>query len=56
VADGRIRDSKIIDLGHFTLAGGKEGLKGVHASGTFNFTMGAGGEYIGHAYFDRPSK
>jgi hypothetical protein len=56
VADGRIHDSTIIDLGHFTLGDGKEGLAGVNASGTFNFTMGVGGEYVGRAYFDRRSK
>jgi hypothetical protein len=55
-ADGRIRDSTIIDLGHFTLEDGKEGLKGVTASGTFNFTMGVGGEYVGRAHFERRSK
>lgn len=55
-ADGRIRDSKFIDLGYFTLADGKEGLTGVSASGTFNFTMGVGGEYVGRASFDRKSK
>ena len=55
-ADGLIHDSKIIDLGHFTLADGKEGLEGVSASGTFNFTMGVGGEYVGRASFDRKSK
>jgi hypothetical protein len=56
VADGRIRDSKIIDLGHFTLGDGKEGLAGVTASGTFNFTMGVGGTYVGQVSFDRRSK
>jgi hypothetical protein len=56
VADGRIRDSTIIDLGHFTLGDGKEGLAGVRAQGTFNFTMGEGGKYVGLAYFDRRSK
>jgi hypothetical protein len=55
-ADGRIRDSTIIDLGHFTLEGGAEGLAGVRAFGTFNFTMGVGGKYFGIAYFDRRSK
>jgi hypothetical protein len=55
-ADGRIRDSTIIDLGHFTLGDGLGGLAGVHASGTFNFTMGEGGKYVGVASFERRSK
>lgn len=55
-ADGRIRDKTIIDLGHFTLSNGAEGLEGVHASGTFHFTMGVGGEYVGEASFDRKPK
>ena len=56
VADGRIRDSTIIDLGHFTLGDGKDGLAGVNAAGTFNFTMGVGGNYVGRASFDRRPK
>ena len=56
VADGRIRDFRFIDVGHFTLGGGKEGLAGVHAKGTFKYTMGVGGEYVGSAYFDRKSE
>jgi hypothetical protein len=55
-ADGRIRDSTIIDLGHFTLSGGAGGLTGVQAVGTFEFTMGVGGTYVGRAQFERPKK
>jgi hypothetical protein len=55
-ANGTIRDSTIIDLGHFTLGNGAGGLEGVHAAGTFNFTMGKGGEYLGFAYFERKPK
>ena len=55
-ADGRIRNSTIIDLGHFTLVDGKEGLEGVTASGTFNFTMGQGGEFLGQAFIDKEKK
>jgi hypothetical protein len=52
-ADGRIRDSTIIDLGHFTLVDGVGGLEGVTAKGTFNFTMGVGGEFLGDAFFEK---
>ena len=52
-ADGRIRNSTIIDLGYFTLGDGEGGLTGVRAEGTFHFTMGKGGEYVGTAYFDK---
>jgi hypothetical protein len=55
-ADGRIRESTIIDLGHFTLGDGAGGLAGVRAQGTFNFTMGQGGKYKGFAYFERKLK
>ena len=55
-ADGRIHDSTIIDLGHFTLVDGLGGLAGVTAEGTFNFTMGVGGEFDGTAYFEKKSK
>ena len=55
-ADGRIRDSTIIDVGHFTLVDGLGGLSGVTAEGTFNFTMGIGGEFVGTAYFEKKSK
>jgi hypothetical protein len=55
-ADGRIRDSTIIDLGHFTLVDGTGGLEGVTAEGTFNFTMGEGGKYVGVAHFEKKSK
>ena len=55
-ADGLIRNSTIIDKGDFTLDGGAGGLAGVRAVGTFHFTMGVGGEYVGTAYFDHKSK
>jgi hypothetical protein len=55
-ADGRIHDSTIIDEGHFTLVDGAGGLAGVSAGGTFHFTMGVGGEYVGRAYFDKSKK
>ena len=55
-ADGRIRNSTIIDLGHFTLVDGQGGLEGVTASGTFNFTMGTGGEFVGDAFIEKKSK
>lgn len=55
-AEGRIRESTIIDLGHFTLGDGTGGLEGVSASGTFNFTMGVGGQYDGLAHFEKKSK
>lgn len=55
-ADGRIRESTIIDLGHFTLVDGTGGLAGITASGTFNFTMGVGGEYRGLALSEKKSK
>ena len=55
-ADGRIRESTIIDLGHFTLGEGTEGLEGVQASGTFQFTMGKGGTYDGVVSFEKKPK
>ena len=55
-ADGRIRDSTIIDHGHFTLVDGAGGLAGVTASGTFNFTMGKGGEFLGNAFIEKKGK
>lgn len=55
-ADGRIRNSTIIDLGHFTLVDGMGGLEGVTASGTFNFTMGKGGEFLGFAFIEKDKK
>ena len=43
----------IIDKGHFTLSRGAEGLAGVHAVGTFEFTLGIGGTYVDLAHFDQ---
>ena len=55
-AHGRLRDSGFIDRGHFTLSRGEGGLAGVHAAGTFQFTLGVGGDYVGVANFDSRSK
>jgi hypothetical protein len=55
-AQGRLRESAFIDKGHFTLDRGAGGLAGVHAVGTFEFTLGIGGDYVGLAHFDHRSK
>jgi hypothetical protein len=55
-AHGSLHSFNRIDRGHFTLSRGAEGLAGVHAVGTFNFTIGVGGDYVGLAHFDHRSK
>ena len=42
-----------IERGHFTLSRGEGGLAGVHAEGTFEFTLGVGGTFVGRAHFDQ---
>ena len=49
---GEIRDFFFTDRGHFVLTQGEGGLSGVHASGTFVYTIGFGGPYAGLAHFD----
>jgi hypothetical protein len=55
-AQGRLRAGTFIDKGHFALDRGEGGLAGVHAVGTFEFTLGVGGDYVGLAHFDDRSK
>jgi hypothetical protein len=49
---GEIRDFFVTDRGHFVITQGQGGLTGVHASGTFEYTVGVGGSYAGQAHFD----
>jgi hypothetical protein len=56
VLSGGITAEDPNDLGHFTLGNGAGGLAGVRAQGTFNFTMGQGGKYVGFAHFERRVK
>jgi hypothetical protein len=55
-AQGRLRNFAFIDKGHFALDRGEGGLAGVHAVGTFEFTLGIGGDYVGLAHFDDRSE
>lgn len=55
-AQGRLHSFGIIEQGHFTLSRGAAGLAGVHAVGTFEFTLGIGGTYDGLADFDQRPK
>jgi hypothetical protein len=52
-AVGQLHSFGRIDRGHFTLSRGEGGLAGVHAEGTFEFTLGVGGTYQGLAHFDQ---
>jgi hypothetical protein len=55
-AHGSLHSFNRIDHGHFTLSRGAGALAGVHAVGTFEFTIGVGGAYVGRAHFDRRSE
>ena len=55
-AHGSLHSYNRIDEGHFTLSRGAGGLAGVHAVGTFEFTIGVGGGYVGLAHYDQGSK
>jgi hypothetical protein len=55
-AKGRLHSFNRIDQGHFTLEHGTGPLAGVHAAGTFEFTLGIGGTYDGVAHFDQRSE
>jgi hypothetical protein len=55
-AHGSLHSFNRIDRGHFTLSRGAGGLAGVHAVGTFEFTIGLGGDYAGVAHIDQRSK
>ncbi len=50
--EGVVRDFVFIDQGHFVITQGEGGLAGVHAAGTFAYTVGVGGTYQGLAHFD----
>jgi hypothetical protein len=49
---GEVRDFFFTDRGHFDISHGEGGLAGVHATGTFAYTVGVGGTYQGLAHFD----
>jgi hypothetical protein len=62
---GEVRGSFFIDHGHFVITQGQGGLAGVHAWGTFQYTVphedpenphgdpeGPAGSYMGFAHFD----
>lgn len=47
-----VREFFFANGGHFILTQGRGGLAGVHALGTFSYTVGVGGLYAGLAQFD----
>jgi hypothetical protein len=49
---GEVHDFLVTDRGHFVITHGRGGLAGVHARGTYAYTVGAGGSYDGDAQFD----
>jgi hypothetical protein len=50
--EGVVRDFVFLDQGQFVISHGEDGLAGVHASGTWAYTVGVGGTYQGLAHFD----
>jgi hypothetical protein len=49
---GEVTNFFFTDRGHFVITRGRDGISGVHAWGTYDYTVGAGGCYTGFANFD----
>lgn len=49
---GEVRNFFVTNRGHFDITNGQDGLSGVHALGTYEYTVGVGGSYAGRAHFD----
>jgi hypothetical protein len=49
---GKVRDSGITENGYFVIFGGRDGLAGIHATGTYDYVLGKGGTYRGQLEVD----
>ena len=49
---GKVRDSGVTENGHFVIFGGRDGLAGIHATGSYEYILGKGGTYQGRVDVD----